>query len=185
MTTILNLPLHPLVVHAPIILVALLVVGGIAYLLVPPLRRLIGWAVAALVLVSPAAAFGAILTGRQFADYTFGAGNWPEDVQQHYGYGWWLFWTLLALIPVWILFAALDRGRRSALQRNEGASTPAASEDGGTAAAGSSDPAATGRKVLMFILGVVALALLVLAAWWLFRSGHSGAEMVWGGVVQE
>ena len=37
----------------------------------------------------------------------------------------------------------------------------------------------------MFILGVVALALLVLAAWWLFRSGHSGAEMVWGGVVQE
>ncbi len=36
----------------------------------------------------------------------------------------------------------------------------------------------------MFIIGLVAFALLALAGYLLFRSGHTGAEMVWGGVVQ-
>ncbi|WP_205326819.1 DUF2231 domain-containing protein [Glycomyces sp. YM15] len=185
MPTILDLPIHPLAVHAPIILVALLVLGGIAYLLVPPLRRRIGWAVAALVLVSPAAVYGSIWSGEMFADFTFGAGNWSEAVQQHQDYGWWLLWTLVALVPIWLLFAALDRGRRAALQRDAGAPAPAADGDDETASTGSSDPAATGRKVVMFIVGVIALALLVLAAYWLFRSGHSGATMVWESSVPQ
>lgn len=181
MTTILDLPLHPLVVHAPIILVGLLVLGGIAYLLIPPLRRRIGWAVAALVLVAPASVFGGILTGRQFADYKKPEG-WSEPIAQHHDYAFWLLWTLVALIPVWFLFAGLDRGRRASRAR-EGAA-PAAAEDGEAAPAGSSDPAATGRKVVMFIVGLAALALLLLAAWWLFKTGHSGADMTWGGIVR-
>jgi len=184
MTTILDLPLHPLAVHAPIILVALLVFLGLAYLLIPPVRRLVGWAVALLALVSPAAVYGSIWSGEQLADYIFGAGKWTDAVQQHQDYGWWLLWTLLALIPVWFLFAGLDRGRRAANLRNADAPAPAADEDGESAASGSDDPAATGRKVIMFIIGLVAFALLLLAAWWLYNAGHSGAEMVWGGTVQ-
>ena len=184
MPTILDLPIHPLAVHAPIILVALLVLTGLGYLFIPPARRLVGWAVAALVLISPAAVFGSILTGEQFADYTFGAGKWTEAVQQHQNYGWWLLWTLVALIPVWFLFAALDRGRRAALLRNGAATAPAAKADGETVASGADDPVAGGRRVLMFIIGLVAFALLALAGYLLFRSGHTGAEMVWGGVVQ-
>nr|BFF23548.1 hypothetical protein GCM10025732_15130 [Glycomyces mayteni] len=38
--------------------------------------------------------------------------------------------------------------------------------------------------MIMFVIGLIALALLGLAAWWLFQTGHTGAEMVWGGVVQ-
>ncbi|SDD44933.1 hypothetical protein [Glycomyces harbinensis] len=181
MTTILDLPLHPLAVHAPIILVALLVLLGIAYLLIPPLRRLLGWAVAVLVLVTPAAAYGSIFSGQQLADYTYPDG-WPDAVQAHHDNGYWLLWTLIALIPVWFLFAGLDRGRRAALLRNADAPAPAATEDG--EAKGSDDPAATGRKIIMFVIGLVAFALLVLAAWWVYKTGHTGAEMVWGGAVQ-
>jgi uncharacterized membrane protein len=184
MRTILDLPLHPLAVHAPIILVALLVLLGAAYLLVPPLRQRIGWAAAILVLVAPASAYGSIYSGQQFADFTYGAGQWPDAVQQHHDNAYWLLWTLLALIPVWFLFAGLDRGRRAALLRNGDAPKPAPSEDGETAAAGGDDPAATGRKVIMFVLGAVALILLGLAGWWLFQTGHTGAEMVWGGIVE-
>lgn len=181
MTTILDLPLHPLVVHAPIILVGLLVLGGLAYLLIPPLRQRIGWAVAALVLIAPASVFGGIVTGRQLADYNQPDG-WSEAVSQHHDYAFWLLWTLVALVPVWFLFAGLDRGRRAARARN--GSAPAAAEDGETAPASASDPAATGRRVVMFIIGLVALALLLLAAWWLFKAGHAGAEMTWGGLVR-
>ncbi|GAA2170106.1 MULTISPECIES: hypothetical protein [Glycomyces] len=181
MPTILNLPLHPLVVHAPIILVGLLVLGGLAYLLIPPLRQRIGWAVAALALVAPASVYGAILTGQELADYNEPDG-WSEAVTQHHDYAYWLLWTLLALVLVWFLFAGLDRGRRAARARDGGASAPA--EDGEGAAAGSSDPAATGRKVVMFVVGVAAFALLLLAGWWLFQTGHAGAEMTWGGLVR-
>jgi uncharacterized membrane protein len=180
MPTVLDLPIHPLAVHVPIVLVGLLVLGGIAYLLVPPLRRLIGWAVASLVLIAPPAVYGTVWSGEQLANYSYPNG-WTDAVQEHQDNGWLLLWTLVALVPVWLLFAALDRGRRAALQRDGGA--PAGDGDG-EAAPANADPAASGRKVLMFILGIVALALLGLAGWFLFQTGHSGAEMVWGGTVQ-
>ncbi|MCC3762830.1 hypothetical protein K3N28_07065 [Glycomyces sp. TRM65418] len=182
MTTILDLPLHPLAVHLPIVLVGLLVLGGLAYLLVPPLRRFLGWAVAALVLVAPLAAWGTVWSGEQLANHLYPDG-WSEGVQRHYDNGRALLWTLVALVPVWMFFAGLDRGRRAALRRGEGAPAPAAGEDGEAAPA--ADPAATGRKILMFIVGLVALALLGLAGWFLFQAGHTGAEMVWGGTVQQ
>ncbi|RRR97654.1 hypothetical protein [Glycomyces terrestris] len=183
MTTILDLPLHPLAVHAPIILVGLLAILGAGYLFIPPLRQRVGWAVAVLVLLAPASAYGSIFAGQQLADYLYPDG-WPDAVRQHHDYGYWLLWTLVALIPVWFLFAGLDRGRRAALLRNGDAPKPARSEDGEAPAASSDDPAATGRRIIMFVIGAIALGLLVLAAWLLFKAGHTGAEMVWGGTVQ-
>jgi hypothetical protein len=183
MTTILDLPLHPLAVHAPIILVALLIVSALAYLFVPPLRRFIGWAVAALLLISPLAVYGTVWTGEQLANYLYPDG-WTDPVQQHQDYGWFLLWTLVALVPVWLLFAALDRGRRASLLRDTETPATAGDEDGEKKTK-SVDPAAAGRKVLMFVLGIIALALLLAAGWFLFRSGHTGADMVWGGTVQQ
>nr|BFF23547.1 hypothetical protein GCM10025732_15120 [Glycomyces mayteni] len=109
--------------HAPIIFVALLVLLGAAYLLIPPLRQRIGWAAAILVLVAPATVYGSILSGQQFADFTYPDG-WPDAVQQHHDNAYWLLWTLLALIPVWFLFTGLDRGRRAALLRGGDAPSP-------------------------------------------------------------
>lgn len=183
MTTILDLPLHPLVVHAPIVLIGLLILFALLYLLVPPVRQRIGWVVAGLVLAGPASAYAAIWSGEQLADYVSPNG-WSEAIEQHQGYGWWLLWTLVALVPFWGLFAGLDRGRRAALRRNGDAPAPVTNEDGETVSSGGDDPAAAGRKVVMFVVGLIVLALLLLAGWWLFQSGHSGAEMKWGGTVQ-
>lgn len=179
MTTILDLPIHPLAVHAPVVLVPLLVLFGLVYLFVPPLRRFVGWVVAALTLIAPAAAFGSIWSGEQLADYLYPDG-WPAAVTEHHDLGWRLLWILVGLIPVWWLFAALDRGRRTAAARNGDA--PAGDGEEG-ASAGGADPAATGRRVFMLVLGIVALALFGLAGWTLFQSGDTGASMVWEGRV--
>jgi uncharacterized membrane protein len=177
MTTILDLPVHPLAVHAPVIFVPLLVLFGIAYLLVPPLRQRIGWVLIALALIAPATVYGAIWSGLQLADFTYPDG-WPEAVQNHHDYGVRLLWILVGAIPVLGLFGALERGRRAALARDNGA--PAGDGEGGSSG---DDPAAKGRKLIMVILGVIALALLALAAWMVFQSGHSGSEMKWGFLV--
>ena len=179
MTTILDLPVHPLAVHAPVVLVPLLVLFGLVYLFVPPLRRLVGWVVAALTLIAPAAVFGAVWSGEQLADHLYPDG-WPAAVQEHHDFGFRLLWILIGLIPVWWLFAALERGRRSAAAR--GGDAPAAEGDDGAATA-PDDPAARGRRVVMVVLGIVVLALFGLAAWTVFQSGDSGASMVWDGRV--
>lgn len=176
MTTILDLPIHPLAVHAPVILVPLLVLFGLVYLLVPPLRRRVGWVVAALTLIAPASAYGAIWSGEQLADFLYPSG-WPDVVNEHRQHGYTLLWILIGLIPVWWLFAALERGRRAAIVRN-GPAAAEGDEEAGSAGNGD-DPAAKGRKVVMFVLGIVALALLGLAAWVVFQSGDTGASMVW------
>lgn len=179
MTTILDLPVHPLAVHAPVVLVPLLVLFGLVYLFAPPLRRFVGWVVALLTLVAPAAAFGSIWSGEQLADHLYPDG-WPEAVQAHHDHGFVLMWVLVGLIPVWWLFAGLDRGRRAAAARKGEA--PAGGEDG-AASSGAADPAARGRAVVMFVLGIVALALLGLAGWTLFQAGDTGASMVWEGRI--
>ncbi|HEU5127055.1 MAG TPA: hypothetical protein VFU12_03625 [Glycomyces sp.] len=178
MTTILDLPVHPLLVHAPVVLVPMLVLFGLLYLFVPPLRRFIGWAVALLTLIAPAAVFGSVWSGERLADDLYSDG-WPEAVQSHHDHGFVLLWVLVGLIPVWWLFAGLDRGRRAAAARKGDA--PAGGEEGGAPAA--DDPAARGRTVVMFVLGLVALALLGLAGWTLFQAGETGASMVWEGRI--
>ena len=180
MTTILDLPIHPLAVHAPVVVVPLLVLFGLLYLFIPPLRRAIGWIPAVLTLIAPAVVYGAIWSGEQLADHLYPDG-WPEAVQDHRNFGYQLLWVLIGLIPVWWLFAALERGRRSALARNGGTATT--DDEGETASTGDADPAATGRRIFMFILGVVALALLGLAGYIVFNSGDTGARMVWEGKI--
>lgn len=175
MTTILDLPIHPLAVHAPVIFVPLLVLFGVLYLVVPPVRRRIGWVVGALTLIAPASVYGAIWSGEQLADYLYPSG-WPDVVNEHRDFGWRLLWILVGLIPVWFLFAALERGRRSATARGDG---PAPAADGEESAPAGDDPAAAGRRIFMIVLGVIAFALLGLAAWMVFNSGDSGASMVW------
>ncbi|MCH7231261.1 hypothetical protein L0U85_10410 [Glycomyces sp. L485] len=179
MTTILDLPIHPLAVHAPVILVPLLALFGMVYLFIPPLRRFVGWVVAALTLIAPAAAYGSIWSGEELADFLYPDG-WPQTVIDHRSYGYRLLWILIGLIPVWWLFAGLERGRRSAVARNGGGE---AADDDESSTSGGADPAASGRRVAMFIVGLIAFILLGLAAWMVFMSGHSGSDMRWGGLV--
>ncbi len=52
-----GLPVHALVVHAAVVFVPLLVLGAIAYAVVPRWRPRVGWAVVLLAIAAPAAVF--------------------------------------------------------------------------------------------------------------------------------
>jgi len=62
-----GLPLHPLAVHAVVVLVPLSVVVTLCYALVPRFRARLEWAVVALAVLAPASAVVAVLSGDAFA----------------------------------------------------------------------------------------------------------------------
>ncbi|WP_025273473.1 hypothetical protein [Haloglycomyces albus] len=175
MTTVLDLPIHALAVHIPIVLVPILLVLGLLYLFIPPVRRRIGWLVATLTLLAPASVFLAIWSGGDLADFLSPSpGEWSDPIQAHSDWGNRLFWVLVGLIPIWWLFATLDRVRRNNLPATSPETPESESEPKETG-----DPAAKGRKLIMFMLGLITLALILLAGWMLFEVGTRGAEMVW------
>lgn len=182
MVTILDLPIHPLAVHVPLVFVPLLLLMVLAYVAIPPLRRRIGWVVFALTILSPGAVFLAVWSGRQLADTRYAAedGSWSDAITEHAAYGDRLLWILLGLAPVMFLFFALERGRRSALALNgDNGDTQQMNADGDPIPASNDDPASKGRRMLMILLGVIAVALVLLAGWMAFEVGHSGSDMVW------
>src|SRR4051812_47035764 len=61
-----GLPAHPLLVHAAVVFVPLLALGGIAYALAPPLRYRLRWPVALLALAAAGAVVAARLSGDEF-----------------------------------------------------------------------------------------------------------------------
>jgi uncharacterized membrane protein len=63
-----GLPLHPLVVHAAVVFVPLLVLASLAYALVPTLRGRLGWVVVALAVVAPASTAVSVLSGNAFRE---------------------------------------------------------------------------------------------------------------------
>jgi hypothetical protein len=64
--TFMGLPLHPLVIHAAVVFVPLLILVALGYALVPALRARLGWLAVLLAIIAPLTAFGAKLTGDAF-----------------------------------------------------------------------------------------------------------------------
>jgi uncharacterized membrane protein len=61
-----GLPLHPLVVHGPVVFIPLLVLLALLYALVPRLRGRIGWLTVIMAFVAPLSALAAKITGDAF-----------------------------------------------------------------------------------------------------------------------
>lgn len=179
-----GLPLHPLIVHAPIVLVPLLVLLGTLYVVVPPLRRHLGWAVFVLTILAPAAVYLARLSGEKFRTAEIFA-DAATAINKHEGYSTVLFWLLVALAPIAWLFGALERGRRTARSRRSGPVSPVRSDgDDDTAttrqlSADDDDPAGKGRMIVMIVLGLVMLGLIGVSAYYAYKTGDSGARMAW------
>lgn len=139
MTEFMGLPIHPLMVHLPVVLVPTLILFVLLYLFIPPLRRRIGWLVAVLTIVASAATVGGWYTGHQFYDQHIdmisaaGADTavFEELLADHLFYGDILVWLVPAIAPLMWLFAALDRGRRAAIDRTADVA-PAPTGDGDT-----------------------------------------------------
>ena len=177
-----GIPLHPLLVHLPVVLVPLLVLLILAYVCIPGLRRRIGWAVMALAVLVPVAVFFTRWSGELFADSLPATGALKTLRDEHEKYGTWLLWLTIGLAPVTFLFGALERGRRAARARAAASPVPVPAADGDDAPPPprpDDDPASGGRKLVMIVLGVLMLAAAAASAYVVFKSGHTGATMVW------
>ena len=154
-----GLPLHPLVVHAAVVLVPLLVLAGVAYAFVPGWRARVGWLALVLSVAAPLAALLAKQSGGELQDVLI-AKNYPpqilDQVAAHAGYGDLTFWFTLGLgiLTAALVLATGGHPRAAALP-------------------------SWVRPALM--AGVAVFA--VLSGIYVFLTGDSGATAVWTGVL--
>ncbi len=146
-----GLPLHPLVLHAAIVFVPLLVLAGLAYALLPGLRPRISWATVLLAVGTPFIVLTTKLSGDAFRARLAKKGIDADiltkiDGHRHFGTLTLYFTTALA-VAVLVLV----------LLRN------------------------TGRPV-QIVIGLVTVVLAGLAAYYVFRTGDSGARIAWNGM---
>jgi len=151
--TVSGLPLHPLLVHAAVVFVPLLILVTLGYALVPRLRPKLDWAIVLLAVAAPAAVFAARQSGLKFGQRLFGDRTWPASVMRHEAYAKKLFWFALVLGVLALLLVALIEGTRRGKLK-----VPAA--------------------VTMLVL-VLAVASAVPAGIYVYLTGDSGATAVW------
>jgi hypothetical protein len=155
--TVFGLPVHPLVVHAVVVLVPLSALGVIVAALNPVLRDRYGVlvflvATAGLVAVPVATRSGIALEERLFGSAI------PAAVYDHQRIGSDVLWFVLAMWAAMGALLLLDRDRN----RRQG----------------------VGGPVLPTVVAVVAVLAALIAAGQVVRAGWTGAEARWDGVVQ-
>jgi uncharacterized membrane protein len=181
--TIQGLPLHPLVVHAVVVLLPLAVAGTLAVALVPRWRRTFGPLVALLATAGTALVPVATQSGESLVARV-GA---PSGDHQVLG-GQLLWFALPMTLLLWAL-VALDRravpadapraagtGRRAA-----GDGRPAPRRGVGAMAATTARETRTAGGAVTVVAALAVIAALV-AGFQVYRVGESGARSVWGGV---
>jgi hypothetical protein len=157
---IFGLPAHPLLVHAPVMLIPLSAIGAIWIAVSPTWRHRIGW----IVVVLSGAAVGA-------SQLAAGSGEALQDaldkdtalVQQHADLGetfvWFAFVFFLAVLGLMVW---------DTMQRRKAA---AAGEE--------PDLRLLGRSGTAIVLGVIVVVTAVGATYRVYQVGHSGAKSVW------
>jgi uncharacterized membrane protein len=149
-----GLPVHVLVIHFAVVFVPLLVIGAIVYAVVPRLRPRIGWAVFLLAIIGPICTFVAKESGTKFRERVIKQGasaKGRQMIDDHMGFGNMTFWFTLSLGIVTLIMIILTL-RKSA-------SLPRAADLG---------------------LAVIVVALAAISGYYVFRTGDSGAHVVWG-----
>jgi hypothetical protein len=156
-------------IHAAVVLVPLLALGGIAYAVAPFIRRHFRWPVGLLALAAPGAVVGAKLSGDQFKkNPNMSAPQQQAKIANHENFGntamWWTLGLGVAVLVLVILVRAMPnptrRGPDDTLVTPRSSGTP---------------------LLLQIILGVVTVGLAGIAMYYVFKTGDSGAHMVWDG----
>lgn len=148
------MPLHPLVVHAVVVLGPLAALTGLVYAAVPKWRWLLRWPLVVLAVLTAVTAFMATLSGEDLLE------SRPELeplVEEHEERGELLRNVALGYVPVAVL-AAWALGGVSALASGRGARE------------------SRWQVPVALLLALASLGLLVA----LFLAGDSGAQAVWG-----
>ncbi len=148
---VLGLPVHALVVHFAVVLTPLLVAVAVAYALVPRWRPATGWAVVALALGTSGSVLAAWMSGPRLLEARFATAE-GELAENIAAHA--AFATPLVLSAVGLGVVSLVMVYASRGDRF----------------------GKTGTRVLSGVTVVLALA----AAYYVFRTGDSGARAVWG-----
>lgn len=159
-----DLPLHPLVVHAVVVLVPLAILGGIAVVAWPAARQRYGWLVVAVAAVATVSIPIATSTGEGLEH------RLPRTaaIEAHAHLGDDLLVFVAGLFVALAVFVYLHH-RASVGARREGPGTTAA-------------PARLtgGPRVAAGVLAGLAVVLAVVSAVQVYRIGDSGARAAWG-----
>jgi uncharacterized membrane protein len=166
---ILGLPAHPLMVHAPVVLIPLTVLIAVAYALVLPLRERLGWILVLLSLAGAGSAWAAAQAGERLASLQPAS----AQLQAHGELGDMLWKLAVVLAVVSVVLVLVDASRRNRSWGND-----AEDEYGYAQPRRSSGGLVLGAVSLVLTLGLLSAA--GAAGVYVARTGHSGAQMVWG-----
>jgi hypothetical protein len=175
----LGIPAHPLIVHAAVVFVPLLALGTVVYAVLPGLRRHIRWAVIALAFVGPGAATLAKLSGDAFKQRLIGrgiSGDILTKISQHQAYGDRTMWVTIALGVVALALALVAPGHSAVAVAVATRDADVADDAGAT-----KQPRRDGGFWLRAMLAVLAVAAALVAGYYVFKTGDSGAHIVWSG----
>ena len=168
-TFVSGLPLHPLIVHAVVVLLPMAALGSVLIAVWPAVRPRWAWPVVVLTAIAVVTIPLATSTGEGLEH------NLPRTpaLALHAELGDQLLVFAAPLLVCVFALAFLDRRRR-------GGVTPARAAGPGTVAA----PVAASRRtsIGVVVLAVLTVALSVVCAVQVFRIGDSGARAVWGEV---
>lgn len=164
MPTFINgLPLHPLVVHAVVVLVPLAVLGAITVVVWPAARRRFGWLVVAEAAVAAICIPIATSTGEGL-EHSLAR---SALIQAHTRLGDELLVYVVAMVVLLAGFVLVHH-RTEAAARREGPGTVAAPPR-----------LAGGLRVVAVALAVLAVVFAVVSAVQVYRIGDSGARAAW------
>ncbi|AGL21106.1 DUF2231 domain-containing protein [Actinoplanes sp. N902-109] len=150
-----GLPVHALVLHAAVVFVPLLALVAIVYAILPRWRSRTGWAAIFLAVVAPIATYAAMASGAKLRDRLIANGmSGPplEKIDDHMSFGTTTFYVSLGLGIVTLVMVLLTLRK-----------------PGNRLAM----PADVG-------LAVVMVALAAVSGYYVYKTGDSGAQAVWG-----
>jgi uncharacterized membrane protein len=150
--TFLGIPLHPLLIHTAVVFVPLLVLAALVYALVPRLRPRVGWLLVGLAVIAPLCTLASKLSGDAFR----------ARLARHHASA-----QLLAQVDghrhlgTILVYLAAGLGVVSLLLVLL--------------------PAARRTEALSLALVVLTVGLSLASAYYVFRTGDTGAHIAWGG----
>jgi hypothetical protein len=152
--TFFGLPLHPLVIHAAVVFIPLLIVAALVYVLAPQTRAKLNWAVVVLGVIAPLSALFAKLSGDAFririVRRHLANAEILNNIDEHRHYG-----TITLYVAIALGLVALAAVLLPVLRQ---------------------------RTLAVWVpLAVVTVGLSAASAYYIFRTGDTAAHIVWQG----